>query len=200
MLTFDSKTVFLIPFIIDFLSDFVVAKTKNLVANETIQFITSPNYPQFYGSSNSMTWMISASGSIYNPSVYIRVTDSDLQPSLACYNDVVSVYDGISSLYPELASWCGSGYPTSTLNSKFSTLMISFSSDDSDNNYRGFKIAYWAKTNDDVKYVTRPYTALNYTLLGVGGAIILTIVLSLCAIIGIRNRDKISSLFTNEDV
>lgn len=54
---------------------------------------------------------------------------------------------GISSLYPELASWCGSGYPTSTLNSKFSTLMISFSSDDSDNNYRGFKIAYWAKTN-----------------------------------------------------
>lgn len=41
-----------------------------------------------------MTWMISASGSIYNPSVYIRVTDSDLQPSLACYNDVVSVYDG----------------------------------------------------------------------------------------------------------
>lgn len=147
-----------------------------------------------------MTWMISASGSIYNPSVYIRVTDSDLQPSLACYNDVVSVYDGISSLYPELASWCGSGYPTSTLNSKFSTLMISFSSDDSDNNYRGFKIAYWAKTNDDVKYVTRPFTALNYTLLGVGGAIILTIVLSLCAIIGIRNRDKIFSLFTNEDV
>lgn len=53
---------------------------------------------------------------------------------------------------------------------------------------------------DDVKYVTRPFTALNYTLLGVGGAIILTIVLSLCAIIGIRNRDKISSLFTNEDV
>lgn len=41
-----------------------------------------------------MTWMISASGSIYNPSIYIRVTDSDLQPSLACYNDVVSVYDG----------------------------------------------------------------------------------------------------------
>lgn len=41
-----------------------------------------------------MTWMISASGSIYNPSVYIRVMDSDLQPSLACYNDVVSVYDG----------------------------------------------------------------------------------------------------------
>lgn len=26
-----------------------VAKTKNLVANETIQYITSPNYPQFYG-------------------------------------------------------------------------------------------------------------------------------------------------------
>lgn len=38
--------------------------------------------------------MISASGLIYNPSVYIRVTDSDLQPSLACYSDVVSVYDG----------------------------------------------------------------------------------------------------------
>lgn len=53
---------------------------------------------------------------------------------------------------------------------------------------------------DDVKYVTRPYTALNYTLLGVGGAIILTIVLSLCAIIGIRNRDRIASLFINEDV
>lgn len=200
MLTFDSKTVFIIPFIIGFLVDFAVATTKYLVANETIQYITSPNYPQFYVSSNSMTWIISASSSIYNPSVYIRVTDSDLQPSLACYNDVVAVYDGISSLYPELVSWCGSGFPTSTLNSKYSTLMISFSSDDTDNNYRGFKIAYWAKTKNDVKYVTRPYTALNYILLGVGGVIILTMVLSVCAIIGIRNRDRIASLFTNDDV
>lgn len=200
MMTSESLTVLIIPLIISFSADSTEAQTKYLIANETIQYITSPNYPQFYGSSNSMTWILSASGSISNPSIYIRVMDSNLQPSLACYNDVVAVYDGISSLYPELVAWCGSGFPTSTINSKFNTLMISFSSDDADNNYRGFRIAYWAKTKDDVKYVTRPFTALNYTLLGVGGAIILTIVFSLCAIISIRNRDRIASLFTKEDV
>lgn len=77
---------------------------------------------------------------IYNLVIYCFAESTNDVTDCNCF--VV----GISSLYPELVSWCGSGFPTSTLNSKYSTLMISFSSDDTDNNYRGFKIAYWAKT------------------------------------------------------
>ena len=51
-------------------------------------------------------------------------------------------------------SWCGSGYPTTTLHSKYSTLLIVFSSDSSDNDYRGFRIAYYAKTNGTVSQLS----------------------------------------------
>ena len=64
--------------------------------------------------------------------------------------NIVQLSIGVSSLSPELVSWCGSGYPTTTLHSKYSTLLIVFSSDSSDNDYRGFRIAYYAKTNGNV--------------------------------------------------
>ena len=64
--------------------------------------------------------------------------------------NIVQLSIGVSSLSPELVSWCGSGYPTTTLHSKYSTLLIVFSSDSSDNDYRGFRIAYYAKTNGTV--------------------------------------------------
>ena len=47
-----------------------------------------------------------------------------------------------------------------------------------------------------LKFVTRPYTALNYALLAVGAAIILVIVGVLCFLILSRNRERIYSLFT----
>ncbi|XP_078327277.1 astacin-like metalloendopeptidase [Crassostrea virginica] len=180
----------------DLSSNFAEAKTVKLIANETIQYITSPNYPLHYGDSVSLTWVITATSSVYNPSVYLEVKDSQLQSSLACYNDAVTIYDGVSSLSPELVSWCGSGYPITTLHSKYSTLLIVFSSDSSDNDYRGFRIAYYAKTNAKLKFVTRPYTALNYALLAIGVAIILVIVGVLCFLILSRNRERIYSLFT----
>ena len=45
-------------------------------------------------SSVSLTWVITATSSVYNPSVYLEVKDSQLQSSLACYNDAVTIYDG----------------------------------------------------------------------------------------------------------
>ena len=45
-------------------------------------------------SSVSLTWVITATSSVYNPSVYLEVRDSQLQSSLACYNDAVTIYDG----------------------------------------------------------------------------------------------------------
>ena len=47
-----------------------------------------------------------------------------------------------------------------------------------------------------LKFVTRPYTALNYALLAIGVAIILVIVGVLCFLILSRNRERIYSLFT----
>ncbi|XP_062597617.1 ovochymase-2-like [Saccostrea cucullata] len=187
-------------FIFYYYSYFVEGVTRYLTANETVQYITSPNYPQSYGDSSSMSWVITATNSIEDPSVYLRVIDSQLQPSLACYNDVVAIYDGISSLYPEIVSICGFSFPTSTIHSKYRTIMIDFASDSSDNNYRGFKIAYWAKTTAKVKYVTKPFTTMHYTLLGIGCAIIFVILCVLVFVIFARNREKIASLFENEDV
>ncbi|XP_048772507.1 CUB domain-containing protein 2-like [Ostrea edulis] len=191
--------IFRVTCILCYFSYYGEGSTTYLTSNSSRQYITSPNYPQSYGNLQSMNWVISADSSTYNPAVYIQVVDSELQPSLACYNDVVAIYDGDSTFYPEIVSWCGSNYPLSTTHSHYNTIMISFRSDKSDNSYRGFRIAYWTQTTAKVTYVTKPLTSRNYALLGFAGTIISVILIGLGFIIYARNRDKISSLFAGED-
>ena len=56
-------------------------------------------------SSVSLTWVITSTSSVYNPSVYLEVKDSQLQSSLACYNYAVTIYDGEQ----RNSSWGGGG-------------------------------------------------------------------------------------------
>ncbi|XP_060063553.1 deleted in malignant brain tumors 1 protein-like [Ylistrum balloti] len=122
-------------------------------------FITTPGYPEFYGHNLDCNWLIQASS---GEQISLSAVDSSLENSDECSGDKVSLYDGPSTNYPLLASFCGSSFQS--VNSTGTSILIVFTSDGSASD-RGFKFQYTVTTHDTPSCVDtgKNITNLNAT-------------------------------------
>ncbi|XP_029644438.1 cubilin isoform X2 [Octopus sinensis] len=109
-----------------------------LTAYPSIQYLTTPNYPHFYASNLSCSWLIN-SGS-RSGKLYLDVRDSDIEYSIGCMKDYAELYLGTDRKADIFSRWCGG------TRRKFYTyhasLFIHFHSDASLTG-RGFQLSYY---------------------------------------------------------
>lgn len=109
-----------------------------LTAYSKIQYLTTPNYPHFYTSHLSCSWLIK-SGS-RSGKLYLDVRDSDIEYSVGCMKDYAELYLGTDRKADIFSRWCGG------TRRKFYTyhasLFIHFHSDASLTG-RGFQLSYY---------------------------------------------------------
>ncbi|XP_052076405.1 CUB and zona pellucida-like domain-containing protein 1 isoform X1 [Mytilus californianus] len=156
-----------------------------LTANGKRSVITSPNYPQPYGDSYSLEWNILADSSIQNAIVHIEVLDSELSNIFNCYEDIIEIIDGPSSLYSVIRSFCGDSSPSGIVKTSGDSATVTFHASKKDNDYKGFKLEYWAQSKDMTPFRPVNMTSLHWTLLVIsmviftsfiGGCIFLVVV------------------------
>ncbi|XP_033744081.1 deleted in malignant brain tumors 1 protein-like [Pecten maximus] len=125
-----------------------------LNATSTVQYITSPNYPQPYNLNEDMYWIIydvTESGIIK-----IDVLESRIEASYHCVFDRVTVYKGPCASYPQLGTFCGEEKKTYYQDVGDYALLI-FTSDRSVT-FKGFNMSY-------VLVSSTPEKETDYTLL-----------------------------------
>ncbi|GFS02438.1 Tolloid-like protein 1, partial [Elysia marginata] len=97
-------------------------KTKN----NCLWYISSANYPLNYPNNDQCTWSIRAPS---GTQVVLSFSAFDLQSSINCNDDYLSVYDGTTQFSTRLAKYCGEGIPR-TVTSRENSMFIFFRSDD----------------------------------------------------------------------
>lgn len=98
---------------------------------------TSPNYPKNYDNKLNCSWLIEVPESHV---IELKFDDVDLYKDFKCQN-YIKVFDGNSSLAPNLTHLCGSQKPNNTIKSSTNQLFVEFRS----GTYftgKGFKITY----------------------------------------------------------
>ncbi|XP_060571243.1 uncharacterized protein LOC132729487 [Ruditapes philippinarum] len=141
---------------------------KVLYAEQAPQFISSPNYPGYYGVFNSRLsclWLITAADIYDDVVIQVQVLNSSIEPATGCWRDVVSVIDGPRDFYPQLKSWCGYSWPKSTITSTGDKVLVKFTTDFKLNDYYGFMLAYWVAKKPVLIVNESKWTAINYVLL-----------------------------------
>ncbi|OWF55620.1 zinc metalloproteinase nas-39-like [Mizuhopecten yessoensis] len=122
-------------------------------------YITTPDYPEFYGHNLACSWVVQASA---GEQISLTAVDSSLEDSDGCSGDVVSIYDGSTTSYPLLASFCGTTYQS--VNGTGTSILVVFTSDGSSSD-RGFKFQYTVTAQETPTCVDsgRNITNLNAT-------------------------------------
>ncbi|XP_069129522.1 exoskeleton protein RP43-like isoform X2 [Argopecten irradians] len=125
----------------------------------TSGYITTPGYPEFYGHNLACNWLIQASS---GEQISLTAVDSAIEDSEGCSGDVISLYDGPSTSYPLLASFCGTN--VQSVNSTGTNILVVFTSDGSSSD-RGFKFQYTVTAHDTPSCVDtgKNITQLNAT-------------------------------------
>ncbi|XP_059169376.1 mucin-like protein [Physella acuta] len=108
----------------------------NTTITDNTGLIVSPGYPSKYPVNTTCHWTL--------PSKPLKVltisfSDMDIENGVACPYDSLKVYNGSSSSYPLVGSYCGSSLPKSISSS--SGLYLDFTSDGLISG-RGFKLQY----------------------------------------------------------
>ncbi|XP_071125226.1 uncharacterized protein [Mytilus edulis] len=156
-----------------------------LTAHRKRNVITSPNYPQPYEDAYSLEWNILADSSIQNAIVHIKVLDSELSNIFNCYEDIIEIMDGPSSLYSVIRSFCGDSSPSGIVKTSGDSATVTFYTSKKDNDYKGFKLEYWAQSKDMTPFRAVNMTSLHWILLVIsmiiftsfiGGCIFLVVV------------------------
>ncbi|KAL4228668.1 hypothetical protein ACF0H5_011713 [Mactra antiquata] len=101
------------------------------IANETAQYIYSPNYPYLYPNDLTCTYLITGPADLV---VSVGFTYMSLEYSYYCSYDKITIYDGPDTTYPLLGTYCGTTYPPFTIASS-NYLYIVFESDYSVSDY-----------------------------------------------------------------
>jgi hypothetical protein len=113
----------------------------SLVANETVQFLLSPNYPDWYPSNTDCKWHITTDSQstvvVLKPAYF----ELERRQSECKKSDFVSIYDGPSPASDLKETVCGSNIFTDQYRSSDSSMTIVFHSDGY-NNYKGFNFTY----------------------------------------------------------
>ncbi|XP_036360757.1 tolloid-like protein 2 isoform X2 [Octopus sinensis] len=108
-------------------------------------YLISPDYPHFYSSNLSCSWLITST--TVNRPIYLDVVDSDIEYSQSCMKDYVEIYLGPSRSSPIFSRWCGG------TRRKFYThspnLFIHFHTDGYFTG-RGFQLSYYLIQADTV--------------------------------------------------
>lgn len=99
--------------------------------------IVSPNYPNDYDIKKDYYWRITVPE---GKRIEIRFDTLDLEDSKNCGKDSLSIYDGISTRYVLLGTYCGNTRPNS-FRSSGRYLFLHFRSD-GDVTGKGFRL-YW---------------------------------------------------------
>ena len=127
-------------------------KTKvcggTLSATNTVQYLTSPNYPGDYPAHTTCQWTIESPTP--GTSVKFQFMDFRLERSIFCSFDYVSLKkDDVSAL----AKYCGVFRPVIPIFSNGQKMVVVFRSD-YDDNYRGFNASFQSgKELKPLKYV-----------------------------------------------
>lgn len=111
------------------------------------KYLLSPNYPHFYGSNLSCSWLIQ-SGSI-GRSMYLDVVDSDIEYSEGCQKDYVEIYLGLSRDAPIFSRWCGGTRRKFYTYNFYNYLFVHFHTDSAFSG-RGFQLSYYLVQTDSV--------------------------------------------------
>ncbi|XP_069129523.1 scavenger receptor cysteine-rich domain-containing protein DMBT1-like [Argopecten irradians] len=131
-----------------------------LNATTTVQYFSSPNYPDPYNLDESLYWIIydvTESGIIK-----INVEDSRIEASYHCVFDRVTVYKGPCTSYPKLGTFCGEEVKTYYQEAGDYALVI-FTSDNSVT-FKGFNISYVLVSSTPEQ--PTDYTLLIYAIVG----------------------------------
>ncbi|XP_033742210.1 exoskeleton protein RP43-like [Pecten maximus] len=122
-------------------------------------YITTPGYPEFYGHNLACNWVVQAST---GEQISLTAVDSAIEDSEGCSGDRVTLYDGPTTSYPLLASFCGTNFQS--VNSTGTSILIVFTSDGSSSD-RGFKFQYTVTAHDTPSCVDsgKNITHLNAT-------------------------------------
>jgi cubilin len=131
-----------------------------LLASSSVKYITTPNYPSNYPSYSNCRWMITTA----SPSemVTLKVLNFTLEGhETGCPNDYVTIYDGSSTNFPRIKTWCGRYSRIQQFRSTGSSLSVVFYSDRSVE-YAGFKIEYTSMKRSDVTHQCSGNTLLPY--------------------------------------
>ncbi|XP_070575318.1 low-density lipoprotein receptor-related protein 12-like isoform X2 [Ptychodera flava] len=118
------------------------------VYSESVDQITSPNYPMLYPNNAHCVYRISAPD---GKSIWIQFITLELEQSKECESDVIEIYDGVSDDGPLLRTLCGfqNSLPAVTANS--SDAYIVFKTDGI-GTAKGFKLEYfifdWNESGD----------------------------------------------------
>ncbi|XP_046566278.1 deleted in malignant brain tumors 1 protein-like [Haliotis rubra] len=107
-----------------------------LTATETVQYITSPGYPNRYFSYLYCIWHISAPR---GKMIHVEVLDSDVESSTSCRYDIVKAFDGATNQSSLLENWCDDRAPT--FQSTGNAMLIIFKTDGVTNE-KGFRLKY----------------------------------------------------------
>ncbi|CAC5361008.1 CUBN [Mytilus coruscus] len=138
---------------------------QTLSATSTVQYLSSPNFPDEYDIANDCKWTITSSSG--TKSLRIEVIFADMLDGEVCYSDKLFIYEGTDSSGTKLAEICDSSatfidsevYYTTTISA-----FINFVSLQSGRNRRGFLIAY--NETDTVVAVASTTPSTTYSTCG----------------------------------
>ncbi|XP_041361988.1 neuropilin-1-like [Gigantopelta aegis] len=144
--------------------------TTYLTAGTSSSYLTSPNYPNYYGRYEDERWLITA----LNTSLVINldVEYSSIESSSTCSYDYVIVYDGSSASSLRLSRFCG--YSNPSLVSTGGVVFINFISDGSIEG-NGFRIRYWSSISS--AQPTEESNSLNAAVVVLGSLVALAIII-----------------------
>ncbi len=118
--------------------------------------IASRNYPKPYFSRGSKcTWLITSAERTY---ISMTILDFDLPTFDECLSTSLSIFDGESTDYEQIGSYCNYHRPPGIIKSGFNEVFVQFSSGASEERGRGFLI----------EYQTEMYIIVNRTLVQPG--------------------------------
>ncbi|GAB1600020.1 bone morphogenetic protein 1-like isoform X1, partial [Argonauta hians] len=108
-------------------------------------YLISPDYPHFYSSNLSCSWLITSTA-VGRP-IYLDVIDSDIEYSQSCMKDYVEIYLGPSRSSPIFSRWCGGTRRKFYTHS--SGLLVHFHTDGYFTG-RGFQLSYYLIQADSI--------------------------------------------------
>ncbi|OQV20099.1 Cubilin [Hypsibius exemplaris] len=117
---------------------FTTATGCNGIMRAPFGAITSPNYPSPYAHNTECYWHIHAASGSFIQATFV---DFDLENSIGCKYDYVSIFDGPTSHFPPLDTLCGTINPQKSIPTTSNEMLIKFRSDLSSHG-RGFHLTY----------------------------------------------------------
>ncbi|XP_035826728.1 dorsal-ventral patterning protein tolloid [Aplysia californica] len=169
--------------------------SMTLYANFTKQFLTSPDYPQFFPRPSYCKWTIVAT---QGNRLVFRIWDFDLEASIFCYKDLFTLLDGSTGYELDLLSLCG-GFTSSNLyKTSGDAATVELRGVNPGDDHRGFNISFWTEFKLDLQEREVSYGFTNYVLWGLSAAIFLSFVVAVVVLLKVHWQ-QIVDLCASED-